>query len=251
MPTHPDTEPNLRAALNSAAVDPNYWESPTGRVILDHALDSLRPLALRFHADPADALSHAFETWMGMPAATLTDGDADLWAYTRAAVRRCLAHEEEANRRGMSVAGIRRSGARDIDITTGIDGIDVGYDPAASSETPEPTLDLRSSRAQAALEQVLLITGLTEDQRSILIDVFADLVETSPSPRSSIDRAIATRDIIAPDMAEGQWRNLVEVILGTPAGLPGVLALAGNGHPAPAMEPHISSRLMGVLALAA
>ena len=251
MPTHTSFEPNLRAALHSASIDHSYWSTPAARVILDHALASLRPIALRLQADPADALSYAFETWMSMSAETLADEDADLWAYTRAAVRRCLDREDEANRRGVSVSGLRRAGGRDIDITTGLDGIDIGYDHVGLDDEPVHAIDPRASRARAALEQVLVLAGFTEDQRTILIDVFADLIAGSPSPRASIDRAVAVRDLIAPSTSEQQWRNLVEVILGTPAGLPGVMALAGNGHPAPAMESHISSRLLAAVTLAA
>lgn len=251
MPTHP-IEPNLRSALIASSSDASFWSSPEARSVLDHAHTVLRPIALRLQADPADALSYAFETWKGMSAETIADDDIDLWAYTRAAVRRCLDREDEARRRATSVAGLRRSGTRDIDVTIGIDGIDIGYDHVGiDREELAPAGDARTSSALAALEQVLIMAGLTPDERTVLIDVFADLISSSPSTRASIDRALSVRELVAPTIGEHEWRNLVEVILGTPAGLPGVIKLAGDGHPAPALEAHISSRLMAVLALAA
>lgn len=252
MPTHP-TEPNLRSTLLAASTDHSVWSTPTARVVLDHALTTLRPIALRLQADPADALSYAFETWMGMSADTIADESIDLWAYTRAAVRRCLDREDEAGRRATSVAGLRRAGTRDIDVTTGIDGIDLAYEhiDIESDDDTAPSDDPRTARALAALEQVLTMAGFSPDQRTVLVDVFADLVASSPSQRASIERALSVRELIAPTISEPQWRNLVEVILGTPAGNPGILALAGDGHPAPAMEKHISSRLLAVLTLAA
>ena len=251
MPTHP-IEPNLRSTLLAATTDHGHWSTPAARVVLDYALTTLRPIALRLQTDPADALSYAFETWMNMAPVTIADESIDLWAYTRAAVRRSLDREDEAGRRGTSVAGLRRAGTRDIDVTTGIDGIDLAYDHVGiDAEEPATTDDPRAPRALAALEQVLTMAGFSPDQRTVLVDVFADLVATSPSARASIDRALSVRELIAPTIGEVQWRNLVEVILGTPAGLPGVLALAGDGHPAPAMEGHISSRLLAVLTLAA
>lgn len=250
MPT-PLTPPNLRAALSSAALDHRYWSSPEARLILDHALNDLRPIALRLNADPADALSHAFEAWMGMSAQTRSDETIDLWAYTRTAVRRSLDREDEANRRGTSVAALRRSGVRDTDITTGTDGIDIGYEHVGVDQPAPAAIDPRATRARAAVEQVLTLAGLTDEQCTILLDVFADLASTSPSWRAAIDRALTVRDVISTETTDAQWRTLVEVILGTPAGLPGVMALAGAGHPAPAMEPHISTRLMSLLTSAA
>lgn len=251
MPTHPDTHPNLHAALTAAAADHSYWSTPAARAVLDYALATLRPIALRSHADPADALSYAFEAWMGMAEETLADENADLWAYTRAAVRRSLDREDEANRRSTSVAALRRTGTRDVEITTGIDGIDIGYDHVGLDDEPEHIIDPRAVRARAALEQVLTLAGFTEDQRTIVIDVFADLIAGAPSTRAAIDRAVSVRELVAPHVGDRAWRNLVEVILGTSADLPGVMALAASGHPAPAMEKHISSRLLSVVTLAA
>lgn len=252
MPTHPVTPPNLRAALIAAASDHGFWSTPEARNILEHALLVLRPIALRLSADPADAVSYAFEAWMGMTEETISDPDIDLWAYTRTAVRRSLDREDEANRRSTSVAALRRAGTRDIDVSTGIDGIDIGYEHVGIDDEPSPsTADPRAPRALVALQQVLTLAGFTGDQQTILIDVFADLITGAPTPRAGIDRAVSVRELVAPHIPESAWRNLVEVILGTPAGRPGVVALAGSGHPAPAMEQHISSRLLSVVTLAA
>lgn len=251
MPTHPAPSPNLREALLAARANHGYWSTSAARAILDHALTSVRPVALRLGADPADALSYAFETWAGISEETLADEGVDLWAYTRSAVRRALDREDEARRRSTSIASLRRTGTRDINVTTGIDGIDIAYNHVGLEEDPEPTVDPRATRARAALEQVLILAGLTDDQRTILVDVLADLLAGSPSQRASIERALGVRELVAPNLGPRQWRNLVEVILGTTSGDPGVIALSASGHPAPAMEPHISRRLLAALTLAA
>lgn len=251
MPTHTPNAPDLRSALTLANDDHAFWSTHEGRIVLSHALTSLRPLALRVNADPADALSYAWEAWVSMSPAVLADAAVDLWAYTRAAVRRSLDRDDEANRRGLSVGELRRAGAREVEITTGIDGIDIAYRHVDAETTPEPASDPRGPQAMEALEQVLTLAGFTTNQRIVLIDVFADLVGNSPSRRASIERALAVHELVAPHLEEPQWRSLVEVILGTAAGRPGVMALAGAGHPAPAMEPHISANLLSIIAVAA
>jgi hypothetical protein len=249
----PHADPDLRATLLAARQDPRHWNTPAGRALLAHATTALRPLALRTHADPADALSHAYEVWAQLPDATLADDTVDLWAYTRAAVRRSLDREEEAARKITSVAGIRRSAARDLEGFTSLDSIEVAYDafPDDDHASTAPLVDPRTGHSLAALEHVLVMAGFTEPDRTALVDVFADLVTTAPSVRASLVRAESVRDMFATHLSESAWRALVEIILGTRAGQPGIIALAATGHPAPAMAPHISTRLMSLLSVAA
>lgn len=250
----PHAEPDLRAALITARRNPRYWGTPEGRALLTHATNVLRPLAVRTQADPADALSHAYEVWAQLPENTLTDDTVELWAYTRSAVRRRLDREDEAARKVTSVAGTRRSDARELEGFTALDSIDIGYDPFADTDdtpTPAPHADPRTADALAALEQVLVMVGFTEPDRTSLVDVFADIVSTAPSLRASIVRAEGVREMFATHLDEHAWRSLVEIILGTRSGHPGIIALAAVGHPAPSAEAHISARLMTLLCVAA
>jgi hypothetical protein len=246
-------EPDLRSALLSARHNHAFWSSQAASDLLRYAEASLRPIALRTQADPSDALSHAYEIWATLPLSTVEDPTTDLWAYTRAAVRRSLDREDEAARKATSTAGIRRDSARYFEGFTSLDDIELGYTQATDhdDDDTETPLDVRSANAMSALEQVLVLAGFDEDQRVSLVDVIADIVTTSPSVRASIARAESVRELFEPQLSEAQWKSLIEVILGTPAGKPGILELAGAGHPAPAMEAHVSNRLMNVLAVAA
>jgi len=244
MPT-----PSLRHAIITARTDPAWWSTPDARAVLADALDRLTPLARRTGADPADALSYAFEVWVTLDDELLADETCDLWAYTSAAVRRALEREEEAARKITSAATVRRAATRAAAGVTGIDDTDLAASEGERIEAP--TVDPRNVRAKAALDQVLTMAGFDDAHRLIFIDVVSDALTGSPSPRASIARAEQCHTVIGGHLTAHQWKTLIEVILGTPAGLPGVVQLAAAGHPAPAVEPHISGRLLTLITAAA
>lgn len=249
MPT-PSAAAALRTGLLCARSDRSWWSTPAGRTLLEQTAHTLRPLALRLGMDEADALSHAFEVWSRLPEQVLADESTDLWAYTRAAVRRALNREDEAARKVTSTAGSRRSDTRDMGRLVSLDGIDIGYDPADTDDEPA-VHDPRRVRALAALTSVLVLAGLSPAERDIAIDTLGDIAATAPSPRARIDRAGAAHALFADRFTPAQWTSLAETVLGTAAGKPGILALAAAGHPAPATEPHLSVRLTPLLAAAA
>lgn len=243
-------QPDLRHALLSARADHAWWSSLEARATLSYALTSLSPLATRLRMDPADALSHAFEVWVSLPAGTLEEESVDLWAYTRAAVRRRLDREDEAARKITSINGIRRVDASGLGSFTSLDSVDIAYPALDSDEPARPASDPADAPVLAALEHVLILAGLDEDQRIVLTDALADIASTAPSKRACIAHATSAREMFDTPLDEQRWKNLVEVLLGTPSGKPGILDLARAGHPAPAMEPHISPRLMNMMVAA-
>ena len=250
MPTPTIAELDLRSAILNSRADHRWWSTPDARTLLAAVLDALTPIARRVNADPADALSYAFEVWVGLSDELLADETVDLVAYTRTAVRHLLDREDEAARKITSAAAVRRAGTRAAQGFTALDDTDLAA--PADDDVDEPhELDPRSVRAGVALEQVLVMAGFNADQRLIVIDVLSDALDGSPSARASIARAEAVHDVIDSHLTAAQWRILVEVILGTPAGKPGIVQLAASGHPAPAIEPHISTRLVDLLAGAA
>jgi len=248
MPT-PTAEPNLRHAILAGREDHAWWSTPAARLVLDSVLELLTPLALRVGADPADALSYAFEVWLTFDDELLADEAADLWAYTCTAVRHALAREQEAARKVTSATAVRRTSTRAAAGVTSLDDNDLAADEVEYVEVS--VSDPRLVRAKAALDQVLTMAGFDEDGRLIVIDVLSDSLEGSLSARASIARAERVHTVVGAHLTGEQWRTLVEIILGTPAGLPGVVQLAAAGHPAPAVEPHISSRLLTLISAVA
>lgn len=246
MPTPTTAEPNLRHAISSARADHAWWSTPEARTVLEAILTKLTPLAHRLHADPADALSHAFEVWVKLDDDFIADETVDLWAYTCTAVRHALEREEEAARKVTSAATVRRTATRAARGTTTLDDADAPVTGHPDTDTV-PVIDARTLRAKAALEQVLTLAGFDDDQRVIVIDVLSDALAGSPSARASIARAEQLHDVIDTPLSARQWKTLIEVLLGTPAGKPGVVQLAASGHPAPAIEPHISTRLLSLI----
>lgn len=250
-----DETPDLRAAITQSRIDPTYWSSPAARSVLEHTYEALRPIAINAKADPADALSYAFEVWLGVNDITLADTSTDLWAYTRTAVRRALNHEDEAARKVTSVAGIRRVGSESFERASGSESFEQVYYAQHDLDQPEAETGIadehRGKRALDALNQILIMAGFDEDNRVLFTDVLADITEASPSNRTSINRLNSVRELFDVPLDEEQWASLVRILLGTDRGLSGILQLAAEGHPAPAAEPHIGHRLLTLMSAVA
>ncbi|SDH50756.1 hypothetical protein [Microbacterium sp. 77mftsu3.1] len=245
MPT--PAVPDLRTALDSATREPRWWSTPAARLVLEDALAALTPLARHFQADPADALSYAFEVWHTIAPELIVDENVDLWAYTRTAVHHALAREVTAAKKVTSTTAARRTDATALDLIVGLDGFDRGIDPFEDTDDAPVQLPAQGARALAALEQVLVAAGLSADDRAIFVDVFADIVASTDNIRTRLSRAEAVRDLLGTHLSVGQWKALCEIVLGTPGGRAGILRLTADGHPAPVMEPHVATRLMQLL----
>ncbi len=250
MPT--TARPDLREVVTAARSDHRHWSTPDARALFEVAVEKLAPVARRFGADPADALSHALEVWIFAPESVLADETCDLWAYTAQAVRHAFEAEAVANAKGTSAAAARRAHASSIRGLSSLDDIEVAYTPFDTDpDEQDPAVAATHAKALAVLDSVLVMVGFTLDQRAFFVDVLADIVAGSPSQRATLSRAQAVRDVVRPEMTPGQWKALTEIVFGTPTGKPGIIALAAAGHVAPAVEPHIASRIADALQVTA
>ena len=245
---HATPPPDLIAVIRGARTTPGGWRTPAARQVLTEARRRLQWTAKECGTTPDDAVSHAFEVWMNASLELLEQPGLNMWAYTQKAVRNALQREQEAARKHVSATSVRHKSVREACSVAPID--DQNLTVTVDHDEPRPpTLVIPAEQRHAitTLNQVLIMAGFNADQRALFIDALATIVDESTSLRTAAAR-LTTSDIRHDyPLTASQWRALVAVMLGTQRGKPGMVELLGQGHPAPALAPHISAAMVEML----
>jgi hypothetical protein len=210
-----DTNEALRYELLAISREPREWHSNRAWDLLRFAEKKLASIAHRAGAQPSDAQTAAWEVWTATTSALEAENS---WGWTRTAVGRLLAREEEARRKLTSINGIRRAGfGTDDFIGFTDDGDDalVKREATPSFSTP---VSFRSLALRSAHKLVVSI-GHSSAVADAVIESMLEMGTSRTSARSVADGLRKETELprhLGIDMHT--WRGLVALVYGTPDG---------------------------------
>jgi len=229
--------------------DPALWRAVLGRQVLAEARSRFSRLSIACGLDAADGATFAWQFWtQKLTDAALCEHRDRLWKFTAGAIRRSMTVEDIAQSRLIStraardvkVVGLdtplRFNSAEDL---TGVSIAALTTDPFSDEEEQlAPVRGIGGRQAVSAVRQLLVMAGLTPDQRDSIFSEIARQLSDTTTLRAAAE---ALHRSPAPDAAlpAERWKALVTLVVGTAKGSPGLVHLIGQGHPSPMTEPHI------------
>lgn len=239
----------LTAHLRAFRANPDLWRTDAGRQVLAEARRRFARLSLASGLDESDGATHAWEFWVN----DLTDADLDaqrdtLWRFTGAVIRRTMRTEDMAQSRLVSARALRQvevvGMAAPVRYQSAAELIELGVDERAAGFDDDtdlaPVRPIGERTAITLVRQLLVMAGLTAAQRDEVFDTVARLTTTSTTLAAAARALTATNAPVAAALGAERWQALVSLMVGTAAGAPGLIRLAGEGHPSPMREPHIT-----------
>lgn len=242
----------LADALTALREDPTRWRTAEGAAVLAEARHRFSRLAVKCGLDEDDGATHAWTYWtQEMTDAQLGEHRGDLWKYTGAAIAKQMVAECTAQNRLTSTRALRQVAVVGMDAPVrfnsaeelaSVSATTLMIDPFDEPEQVVPERSLGRRQAMAAVHQLLVLAGLTQSQRDLIIDELARHVDTAVNIRAA-GEAMRRSPTPAVPIGQERWKAMVTLVLGTAKGTPGIMQLVGQGHPAPMSEPHIQKLL--------
>ncbi|WP_369963713.1 hypothetical protein [Leifsonia sp. EB34] len=204
------TDDDLRRELSTIHSTSGGWYTPAAATLLAHARRRFTGLARREGADPADAMTAAWEIWSNANILTV----AQPWAYTGTAVRKALRKEQEAQRKLTSIPGLRRPDADDF---TGWSDEELP-DLVAQVAIAQERLVYRTLALNTVLA-LLVEHGYSRTIAEATVESMISAAAATGSPAGALDAVTRISDVPTSfGVRRAEWKALASLLFGPARG---------------------------------
>jgi hypothetical protein len=209
MTTETTTHEFLIQELLAIPSEPRGWNSRRAAVLLSLAMRKFAGVARAEGADPAEAVTAAWEIWKE-PAVLAAE---NAWAFTTTAVRRQLRKAGEAQRKLTSEEGLRRKGIEEFESSTD-ESLELLVAPEPVSEEQAPAFKTSAAREAAAM---LESHGYTRATAEAAVEAMLSAATVTSSPQSAADLVDRITDVPASlGISRAEWKAVGSVLFGSP-----------------------------------